>query len=62
MDLSNYPVTHAEEIINLVSIYLAEDVGDGDLTASLVPTELDYTMEFSSKKITCAVEILLKKL
>jgi len=39
MDLSNYPVTHAEEIINLVSIYLAEDVGDGDLTASLVPTE-----------------------
>jgi nicotinate-nucleotide pyrophosphorylase (carboxylating) len=40
MDLSNYPVTHAEEIINLVSIYLAEDVGDGDLTASLVPTEL----------------------
>ena len=39
MDLSNYPVTHAEEIRNLVSIYLAEDIGDGDLTAALVPTE-----------------------
>ena len=39
MDLSNYPLTHAEEIRNLVSIYLAEDIGDGDLTAALVPTE-----------------------
>ena len=39
MDLSNYPVTHAEEIRNLVSLYLSEDVGDGDLTAALVPTD-----------------------
>ena len=39
MDLSNYPVTHAEEIRNLVSLYIAEDVGDGDLTAALVPTD-----------------------
>jgi len=39
MDLSNYPITHAEEIKKLVSLYLAEDVGDGDLTAALVPTD-----------------------
>ena len=37
MDLSNYPMTHATEIKKLVALYLAEDVGDGDLTAALVP-------------------------
>ncbi|MBT5031339.1 MAG: carboxylating nicotinate-nucleotide diphosphorylase [Proteobacteria bacterium] len=39
MDLSNYPITHAAEIKKLVAIYLAEDVGDGDLTAALVPMQ-----------------------
>lgn len=39
MDLSKYPITHAAEIKKLVALYLAEDVGDGDLTAALVPMQ-----------------------